>query len=225
VAEVSSLFAVIPSRHSTRSVYDRRPAGADAVTRLVAAGEAVGVEAVHFGADKLDGIVDLVLSGNAAQMADPAFKAELKHWLRFNPQEAARKRDGLFSAGSGNPVLPTWLGPLMYDLFLDAEAENRKYAEQIRSSAGVVVLLAPSDDPVGWAAAGRAAQRLALQATLDGMKVAFVNQAVEDPPSRRGLQTLIGTTLRPSLVMRYGFGPDMPPSLRRPIGDVLLPPA
>ena len=72
---------------------------------------------------------------------------------------------------------------------------------------------------------GRAVERLMLQATLEGVKVAFVNQAVEDLPSRQHLKALIGTDKRPSLVLRYGFGPDMPPSLRRPVSEVLLAPA
>ena len=219
--ETSPLFDAIPERRSTRALYDAQPVSAEVTTRLVDAAEAVGVEAVHFAPDRLEPLVELVVSGNAAQMANPQFRAELKSWLRFNPREAARTRDGLFSAGSGNPVLPSWLGPVMYDMFFDAEAENARYAAQMRSSAGVIVLLAPSDDPAGWAAAGRAAERVMLQAAAGGLKVAFVNQASEDPPSRQALMALIGTDKRPSLVLRYGHGPDMPRSLRRPVSAVI----
>lgn len=220
-AETTPLFDAIPERRSTRALYDGQPAPAEVTARLVETAGAVGVEAVHFAPDRQEPLVELVVSGNAAQMADPGFRAELKSWLRFNPRAAARTRDGLFSAGSGNPVLPSWLGPVMYDLFFDAEAENAKYAAQMRSSAGTLVLLAPGDDPAGWAAAGRAAERVMLQAAVDGLKVAFVNQAVEDPPSRQALMALIGTDRRPSLVLRYGRGPDMPPSLRRPVSAVM----
>ena len=220
-AEVSPLCAAIATRRSTRALYDGQALPAEVTARLIAAAGVMGVDAVPFGRDKLETISDFVVAGNSAQMADPAFRAELKSWLRFNPRAAAATRDGLFSAGTGNPVLPSWLGPIMYDLFFDAAAETRKYADQIRSSAGVLVLLATSDDPVGWQACGRAAQRLMLQATLDGLKVAFVNQAVENPAARQDLRTFIGTGKRPSLVLRYGRGPDMPPSLRRPVAEVL----
>lgn len=152
--------------------------------RLPAAAETVGVEVAHFGAASLDPIVEMALAGNRAQIASRAFRTELKHWLRFNPRAAVGRRDGLFSASSGNPTLPDCLGPAMFDLTFDAEAEDRRLAAQMRSSPGVLVLLAPSDDTFGWMAAGRAAERIMLQATVDGLKSAFVNQAVEDPPSR-----------------------------------------
>ena len=74
-------------------------------------------------------------------------------------------RDGLFSAASGNPRLPSWIGPMMFDLFVTRMGENAKLTAQVRSSSGLVAFIAPSDDRAGWAAAGRACQRFALQAT------------------------------------------------------------
>jgi hypothetical protein len=161
-------------------------------------------------------ILDLVIAGNSRQMDDPAFMAELRSWLRFNAAAAAETRDGLYSASTGNPALPSWLGPIAFDWFFSKDAENEKYAEQIRSSHGVAVFTADRDDKAGWIAAGRACQRFALQATLDGVKHAFVNQAVEVPEMRRDLHTQLGLgERRPDLVVRFGHGPEMPRSLRR----------
>ena len=69
-------------------------------------------------------------------MADPAFVRELKGWLRFNAREALSARDGLFSGSSGNPMLPSWLGPRVFDRVFRAQTENRRYARQIETSAG-----------------------------------------------------------------------------------------
>ena len=113
-------------------------------------------------------ILELVLAGNRAQLDDGAFRSELKSWLRFNPGAAARTRDGLLSAASGNPSLPDWLGPLMYDLTVKADGDNDKVAAQMRSSSGLVVFSAATDDPAGWVAAGRAYERFALAATRAG---------------------------------------------------------
>jgi hypothetical protein len=54
-------------------------------------------------------------------MADAAFMAELKHWIRFNPRSAMRSGDGLFSAASGNPGLPTVLGERAFSAFVTAK--------------------------------------------------------------------------------------------------------
>ena len=68
---------------------------------------------------------DLVISGNSAQIGDPAFVAELKHWLRLSPNTALRTGDGLFSASSGNPALPDRAGPLRFDMAYTVKAETK----------------------------------------------------------------------------------------------------
>ena len=57
-------------------------------------------------------------------MADLVFMRELKRWLRFNPRQALKTGDGLFSAVSGNPIAPTWLGSLLFDLTLRVLVET-----------------------------------------------------------------------------------------------------
>ena len=108
---------------------------------------------------------DLVFAGNSAQMADAAFVRELKTWLRYNPRQAIDAGDGLFSALTGNPTTPAWLGPYLISMFFSAKAENEKYARQIASSAGIAVFVSQQDNPEHWVLAGRASQRFALQAT------------------------------------------------------------
>jgi hypothetical protein len=141
---------------------------------------------------RLDQVRDLVVAGNGAQMADAAFMAELKQWLRFSPNGAMASGDGLFSAASGNPVLPEFLGGLAFELFLTAASENDEYARQIDSSAGIAIFLAEREDKAHWIAVGRAYQRFALAATALGLKHAFVNQPVEVAHLRPELATLIG---------------------------------
>lgn len=65
-------------------------------------------------------------------------------------------------------------------------------------------------------------QRLALEATALGLKHAYVNQPVEVARLRPDLAALIGENgRRPDLVIRFGYGPEMPFSLRRPVEAVL----
>jgi hypothetical protein len=78
------------------------------------------------------------------------------------------------------------------------------------------------DDQEHWVRAGRASQRFALQATALGLKHAFINQPVEVAALRPRLASLVGLpSRRPDLVMRFGYGPMMPFSPRRPVKAVL----
>lgn len=110
----------------------------------------------------IERVLGLIVEGNSAQMADAAFMRELKSWLRFSPRQAMESGDGLFSAASGSPALPAWMGSAMFDLVFKAGVENDKYARQLRSSAGVAVYAGQEDDRDHWMRVGRACQRFAL---------------------------------------------------------------
>lgn len=167
-------------------------------------------------------VLDLILTANAAQVSDPAFAAELKSWLRFNARAAVETGDGLYSAASGNPSLPTFLGRFLFDRLFTVAAENDRYARQVRSSAGLAVIHSDRDDPAHWVQAGRSCQRLALQATALGIRHAHLNQPVEVAATRPQLQSLLGLgDRRPDMVLRFGYAPAMPRSLRRPVAAVI----
>jgi nitroreductase len=218
-ANPSALFDAIPRRQSSRDDYDGKPVSNAEIRTLTASAAVPGVDLVLvIERPQIDRIRDLVIAGNSMQMADKAFVRELRSWMRFSPREALRTGDGLFSATTGNPILPAWLGPAFFDLAFKARAENDKYARQIASSAGIAVFVAQKEDHEHWVLAGRAAERFALQATALGLKCAFVNQPVEVASLRPELANLIGMPgRRPDLVMRYGYGPGLPYSARRPI--------
>jgi len=219
----SALFDAIPGQQSTRAEYDGRQVSAGDLNTLAAAAKIPGVDMVII-TDRpaMNRMRDLVVAGNSAQMDDPAFIRELKSWLRFSPQKALRTGDGLYSATSGNPALPEWLGPIMFDMAFTSKSENDKYANQIRSSAGLAVFVGARNDREHWTLTGRACQRFALQATALGLKHAFINQPVEVAALRSELAALVGMEgRRPDIVMRFGYGPTLPYSARRPVESVI----
>lgn len=170
----------------------------------------------------MEKVLDLIVAANSAQIADPAFMRELQSWVRFSAASAVATGDGLYAACSGNPALPSWLGNRLFEWVVTAESENAKCIGQIRSSAGIAIFVSDENDPAHWVQAGRSYQRFALQATLLGIKHAFLNQPVEVAAFRPQLADLLGIgTKRPDLVVRFGYGPDMPMSMRRPIADVM----
>jgi hypothetical protein len=218
------LFEAIPRRQSTRGEFDGKPLSNDELRLLEAAGSGSGVRA-HLFTDRqaMESVLDFVVQGNTAQMRDPAFVRELRDWIRFDGAEAARLGDGLFAGSSGNPVVPGWLGRLMFDFFFSEAAENDKYARQVRSSSGIAVFVADRADKSHWIEVGRAFQRFSLQATAMNVRTAHLNQPVEVEALRAQFAKSIGIPgERPDLVIRFGRGPEMPRSLRRPVETVLL---
>jgi hypothetical protein len=65
---------------------------------------------------------EYVYQGNLSQYANPAFVDELIFWLRFNKKEALESLDGLYSACSGSPQVPRWLG----QIFVQVPSPSRK---------------------------------------------------------------------------------------------------
>lgn len=216
------LSAAICRRQSTRAEYDGRSVANADLNLLRDAAALAGANLVLIIARaQISKVRDLVVAANSDQMADPIFMRELKRWLRFNARSAIAFGDGLFSAASGNPSLPTLLGDIAVDQLLNSRSEGDKYARQIDSSAGIAIFVGDDESRDSWIRVGQACQRFALAATTLGLKLAFVNQPVEVARWRAELAGLIGTRKRPDLVLRFGYGPVLPYSLRRPVASVL----
>src|ERR1700676_5482479 len=220
----SQLCEAIPRRQSSRAVFDAKPVSSDDLRLLEQAGIDDGV-AVLIITDRarMAKVTEYVVRGNANQMQDKAFMKELKAWLRFSEADAVATMDGLFSRASGNPSLPSWLARPLLNFVFTESGENDKYRAQIDSSAGIAVFTSELNNKYHWVAAGRACQRFALQATSLGLKYAFINQPVEVPNLRNELSSYLGLAgRRPDIVVRFGHGPEIPKSLRRPPEQLIL---
>ncbi len=223
-AQGSPLFQAIPARQCTRGDYDGKPLSGNELKLLERTGTSNGVQVLLL-TDRtaMERVLAYVIQGNTVQLADPAFVKELEAWIRFNRAAAVRTRDGLFSVCSGSPSIPTWLGDLAFGLLVNAKGENDKYARQLRSSAGIAVFVGDAADKTHWVEVGRAYERFALQATALGIRNAFLNQPVEVAAVRSPFAAALGLPgLRPDLVVRFGRGPTLPPSLRRPVDAVMV---
>jgi hypothetical protein len=87
----------------------------------------------------------------------------------------------------------------------------------------LAVLCTRRDGPAEWLRAGQALERVLLEATTDGVSTSLLNQAIEHDTLRWLLHDPVGDWSRPQAIIRFGYGPAVPPAPRRPIGDVLLP--
>jgi nitroreductase len=224
-ADENQLYRAIPARQSTRSVYDGRQIPVAEVQQLEKAARIEGVSIKFLtDANQREAVLERVIAGNSAQMDDPAFVRELKKWIRFNATQALETRDGLFGPCSGNRTSPALIGKTFFSRFYDKQDENRKYAAQIRSSAGIAVFAGDKADKDHWVKVGRSFQRFALQATALGIRHALINQPIEVPAVRTEFAQWLGMAdQRPDLVVRFGYAPPLPMSLRRAVKDALIP--
>lgn len=217
------LFQAIPHRQCSRAAYDGRPLSTGDLKQLEQAGHGKGVSVLLLiEKSRIETVIEYVVQGNTLQIQDPTFVQELKAWVRFSDDEAVRTGDGLFSRSMGNPAVPRWLGSLFLNLFLTPKNENDKYVKHIRSASGLAVFVSEVDDTSHWVEAGRCYERFALQAAALGIRNAFVNQPVEVAALRPQFASALGLGgRRPDLIVRFGHGPEMPRSLRRPIDSVI----
>lgn len=222
--QIDPLYQAMPIRQSTRSNYDGRAVSNEHLTLLTAAAKIEGVTLAFItNPPKREAVLDFLVRGNDAQMDDPLFVHELREWIRFNPDQALAAGDGLFSKCSGSPAIPTWIGKRFFGMVFKKDAEDKKYTAQMRSSAGVAVFIGDKADKDHWVRVGRSFQRFALQATALGIRHAMVNQPVEVPAVRAEFARWLGIgDIRPDLVVRFGYAPPVPMSMRRPAREVII---
>jgi hypothetical protein len=218
------LLAAISQRQNTRSTYDGQPVALAMLRQLQAVKPEPGVS-VQFVLEpaELRTVLEYVNQGNLAQYADPAFVRELIHWLRFTRKEALTSLDGLYTPSSGNPEVPRWLGQLFVN-GTRPQGQADVDAARFRSSSGAVLIASQTDDRAAWVRTGQVYERLALGMTALGVQSACLNQPNEVDSVRsqfRSAMKLEGAL--PQMLTRFGHGPLLPRSLRRPLPQVLTP--
>lgn len=221
--QASPLFDAIPRRQNTRSAYDGQPVTAADLDRVLATPLEPGVALRPVtAAGDMAQVQAYVRQGNLAQYGDRAFLDELIGWLRFNQRAALATRDGLFTRCSGNPEVPAWLGRIFVS---GGKPEQQADADaaKLSSSAGALIIASTGESKSAWVRTGQVYERLALQMTSLGIKSAFVNQPIEVAALRGQFGSALGLSgVIEQLLLRFGYAPDMPRSLRRPVAQVLI---
>ncbi len=223
-SRTSPLFQAIFQRQCTRGDYDGQPLSAEELRLLQAAGSGPGVNLILL-TDRpaMERVLEHIVAANTAQMSDAAFVAELTSWIRFGASEAVERGDGLYAAATGNPTMPRWLGTRLMGLVYRPKSENERIVRQVRNAAGLAVFVGAVADRAHWVEVGRRYERFALQATALGIRNAFLNQPVEVGALRPAFSQALGLAgQRPDLVVRFGRGPTLPMSLRRPVADAMV---
>lgn len=85
----------------------------------------------------------------------------------------------------------------------------------------LLVLGTEQDTPPAWLAAGQALASVLLWACTEGVTASYLNQPCEIEALRIRFRDAIGCTGFPQLVLRMGYGAEVPPTPRRRVTEVL----
>ena len=155
-------------------------------------------------------------------MNDPAFKAELLSWIRFNKSHSNATRDGLSYAVMGAPNLPAWISRPIIRAMLNAKRQNRSDRAKIASASHLLLIASAGDTIPAWLATGRTLQRTLLALTQHGITHAYLTQPCEVPAQRAQLAQLPALSgKQPQILLRLGYAAAMPYSQRRTVDSVI----
>ena len=218
VAGRSRLADAIPQRQTTRGLYNGKSVPSADLARLERVSRAPGVTPVIVSdVTQRKRLLDLAVAANRDWYADPAKVAELKRWTRFDDASALATRNGLAPRPAGRSSVPPMLGAALFNLLVAADRENDRLVTEVRSAAGLVAFISVGNAPPSWVETGRALQRFALLATSLGIRHDWVNAPVDVAAHRPQLGMELGEPAgRPGALLRFGYGPERPRSLRRP---------
>ena len=214
-----ALFDAIARRRTNRRPFMAKPVPEDVLEsmRRAAALEGAMLTIVRTTEERTR-LAALIAEADRRQGADPAFRRELAAWMHPN---RSRSRDGMPGYAFGLGDWTSYAGPLVVRTFDWGGGRAARDEELAIGSPYMAVLWTVADNPPAWMAAGQALHRLLLRGTLAGVSASFLNQPVEVPGLRAQLREELAIGGHVQSVMRFGFGPDIAPTPRRPVDEVM----
>lgn len=207
------LRTAIPARRT-----NREPFSAQAVPPGIRAdlAEAAREEAaiLHFpDHDETSRLLHLVADAERAQLADPAYRAELVRWAG-----GFRDREGIPDQALG-PASPEGDEPVRE--FAPGRPPGLHRYAWFEEHPQLAVLSTGADGPDGWLTAGQALERTWLTATSRGIAVSPLTQPLETAAAWL-VRDARWSGEHPQMILRIGYGlPLGPRAPRRPISEVL----
>lgn len=212
------LCAAIPRRRTNYKPYTEREVPKHLTEQILEAVSQPGCWMVPLrDRDKLT-VAEAVERADRHQLADPRFRAELADWL---VPRGSRRRDGVPMERKELPTALPLAGQMIVRHFDLGERAAERDGERAAGAPLLTVLGTEEETPMAWLLAGESMQEALLTATHLGISSSFLNQVIEEPGLRARVARLTHRSGYPQLVMRWGYGPAISPTPRRPIGEVM----
>jgi nitroreductase len=214
------LFGAITMRRTNRQAFEQREVPAPVLVALQAMAHAEGTWFyVLQGEYDRSAVANLVALADRMQWADTHFRRELAAWTRSN---RSQRRDGIPGYALSLGDLASYVGPVLARTFDVGNGQAAKDRQLAAGSPVLAVLLTDVDTAYDWFIAGQAVERILLYARSQGIWASFLNQPIEVPQIRLMLYNIIERVGFPQLLLRMGYGSEVPPTPRRSVNEVLL---
>ncbi len=219
------IIQAIARRQCNRSVYNAKTIPAETIRMLFNTEKEpeISIHSYPNGSPEFERITAYIMKGNTIQMQDPEFVTELKTWMRYNKKHMEKTYDGLSYAVFGAPDLPLILSRNIIQSFLKPRVQNKSDLKKIQSSSHFILFTTKSNFLFNWINLGRLLERYLLKLTAAGISHAYCNQ----PCELNGLSRQMADGLKleneyPVVLLRIGYGKDMPYSPRKRVEDVMV---
>jgi hypothetical protein len=221
-AEDVLLFNAIPKRRTNRQAFlpDAVPDALLSALGRVAAEEGAWLRIIE-GEEARFATADLVAEADRVQWTNKQFRHELAEWLHPNRSDS---HDGIPGYAQGDSALPNYAGPAVIRTFDLGKGLAAKHWDIALYSPALAVLGTDTDTQADWLSAGQALANVLLRARVEDVWTSFLNQPIELPHLRPKLAEILGIDGSPQILLRLGFGPDVKPTPRRPVRDVIIRP-
>lgn len=218
--EVLTLFGAIRERRTHRPAFDPRDVTTAELAAVREAAEDEGGWLRSLASVLRDHVADLVERADHLQYADSAFRRELAGWIRPYTRGAA---DGIPAQALGIPELLAPLGPALMGRMNLGGMRGGSDRRAVEAAPLLAVLGTEGDRRSDWLNGGQALARVLLAGQARGLRAAFLNQPVQVPELRVRLRELLGREGWPQMIVRMGYGKDLPPTPRRAAEQVIIP--
>ncbi len=215
------LFHAITHRHTNRSAFRPDPIPDTVLTELA---DAATAEGSWFGLAVEENakyaVADLVAQADKAQWGNRHFRKELATWVRTHSEDHT---DGMPTREVGIRDWMSFAGPALIRTFSRGNGQAAHDVDIAVHSPVLAVLGTDVDDARIWLKAGQAMERVLLTAEANGVAVSHLNQPIEIEDLRSRLATIVGHESGfPQLLLRLGYGPEVPHTPRRDLQSFLL---
>ncbi|HSP36918.1 MAG TPA: nitroreductase [Frankiaceae bacterium] len=215
-----ALGEAIELRHSQRAPFVQSHLSDEIIERLRAVARAEGgwFRPLRDDDERLT-FTTLLDQADWLQRSDPAYREELRAWVRTMPSS-----DGIAAAALPDAD-PQRTDVLLREFDIDSPASARRAHRATpppTEHAAIALLGTERDRPLDRLVAGRVLGTVLLALTVEGLQASVLGQVVDLADSRRVLQARLGVRGPIQVALRIGRGPSTTASPRRPLEDVLI---
>lgn len=219
-SEELNIFNAILMRHTNRHTFEERSVSQEILNQLVVAAneENSWLHIISEDTERL-AVADLIAQGDRTQASDKHFRRELSSW--FHPNRS-RNSEGMPGYAFGISDFASNLVPLILRTFDWGNGQAAKDQQLALGSPVLAVLGCESDTPQSWLKTGEALANILLTSASQDISASFLNQPIELENLRNQLKELLNTDGYPQILLRMGYGPEVTPTPRRGVDEVLI---